>query len=53
MASKAVSRRSFLRGVSLGGMAVRIGLPPLAAMFNASGTADGVARAPEDRKSVV
>ena len=39
MASKAVSRRSFLRGVGLGGMAVRIGLPPLAAMFNASGTA--------------
>jgi uncharacterized protein DUF1552 len=35
----AVSRRSFLKGVSLGGMAVRIGLPPLAAMFNSSGTA--------------
>jgi len=34
-----VSRRSFLRGVSLGGAAVRIGLPPLAAMFNSSGTA--------------
>src|SRR5436190_601324 len=35
----AVSRRSFLKGVGLGGMAVRIGLPPLAAMFNSSGTA--------------
>ena len=39
MASKAVSRRSFLRGVGLGSMAVRIGLPPLAAMFNSTGTA--------------
>jgi hypothetical protein len=39
MASKAVSRRSFLRGVGLGSMAVRVGLPPLAAMFNSSGTA--------------
>jgi hypothetical protein len=39
MASRDVSRRSFLRGVGLGGMAVRIGLPPLAAMFNSSGTA--------------
>jgi len=34
-----VSRRSFLSGVGLGGAAVRIGLPPLAAMFNSSGTA--------------
>ncbi len=34
-----VSRRSFLRGVGLGGMTARIGLPPLAAMFNCSGTA--------------
>ena len=33
------ARRSFLRGAAIGGMAVRIGLPPLAAMFNASGTA--------------
>ncbi len=39
MASTAVSRRSFLRGVGLGSMAVRIGLPPLAAMFNSTGTA--------------
>jgi hypothetical protein len=34
-----VSRRAFLRGVGFGGAAVRIGLPPLAAMFNSSGTA--------------
>ncbi len=39
MAKTSVSRRSFLTGVSLGGMAVRIGLPPLVAMFNSSGTA--------------
>src|SRR5260370_5625528 len=39
MASTAVSRRSFMRGVGLGSMAVRIGLPPLAAMFNSTGTA--------------
>src|SRR5260370_15179981 len=39
MASTAVSRRSFLRGVGLGSMAVRIGLPPLAAMSNSTGTA--------------
>ena len=34
-----VSRRSFLKGVGLGGAVVRVGLPPLAAMFNSSGTA--------------
>ena len=34
-----VSRRNFLRGASLAGAAVRIGLPPLAAMFNSNGTA--------------
>ncbi|MGH9657988.1 MAG: DUF1552 domain-containing protein [Bryobacteraceae bacterium] len=33
------SRRSFLRGVGLGGAAIRIGLPALDAMFNSSGTA--------------
>src|SRR5215831_7174246 len=32
------SRRMFLRGVSVCGAAVRIGLPPLEAMFNSSGT---------------
>jgi hypothetical protein len=35
----AISRRSFLTGVGLGGATVRIGLPPLAAMFTESGTA--------------
>src|SRR6266513_5203174 len=34
-----LSRRRFLRGISLTGAAVRVGLPPLAAMFNSSGTA--------------
>ena len=34
-----LSRRTFLRGVGAGGAAVRIGLPPLVAMFNESGTA--------------
>lgn len=34
-----VSRRNFLRGATLAGTAVRIGLPPLAAMFNSNGTA--------------
>ena len=32
------SRRSFLRGASVCGAAVRIGLPPLEAMFNSAGT---------------
>ncbi|MDX1980304.1 MAG: DUF1552 domain-containing protein [Bryobacteraceae bacterium] len=35
----ALSRRRFLRGASLTGAAVRVGLPPLAAMFNTNGTA--------------
>jgi len=34
-----LTRRTFLRGVSLTGAAVRVGLPPLAAMFNSNGTA--------------
>jgi hypothetical protein len=34
-----LSRRSFLRGATLAGAAVRIGLPPLEAMFNPNGTA--------------
>src|SRR5258708_5730473 len=35
----ALSRRKFLRGVSIAGAVVRVGLPPLAAMFNTNGTA--------------
>ena len=34
-----LSRRTFLSGIGLGGSVVRVGLPALAAMFNASGTA--------------
>ena len=34
-----LSRRKFLKGVSLSGAVVRVGLPPLAAMFNSNGTA--------------
>jgi hypothetical protein len=34
-----LSRRTFLRGVGLGGTTIRVGLPALAAMFNSSGTA--------------
>jgi hypothetical protein len=39
MSAFSVSRRRFLRGIGLGGAALRIGLPPLAAMLNSSGTA--------------
>src|SRR3977135_3354424 len=35
----ALSRRRFLRSMSMTGAAIRVGLPPLAAMFNANGTA--------------
>jgi Protein of unknown function (DUF1552) len=34
-----IDRRRFLKGVSVTGALVRIGLPPLAAMFNFNGTA--------------
>src|SRR5881397_2172452 len=37
-----LSRRTFLRGVSATGALVRVGLPPLAAMFNTNGTAYAV-----------
>src|SRR5215475_5248091 len=39
MAVFPLSRRRFLRGVSLTGAALRVGLPPLAAMLNTHGTA--------------
>ena len=39
MATQPLARRAFLRGLTLGGATVRIGLPPLACMFNGSGTA--------------
>jgi hypothetical protein len=34
-----LSRRTFLRGIGLGGSAIRVGLPALDAMFNGNGTA--------------
>src|ERR1043166_9445628 len=34
-----LTRRRFLRNMSMTGAAVRVGLPPLAAMFNTNGTA--------------
>jgi uncharacterized protein DUF1552 len=34
-----LSRRRFLRNMSMTGAAIRVGLPPLAAMFDANGTA--------------
>ena len=36
---KHLPRRTFLKGVGFGGASIRVGLPALAAMFNASGTA--------------
>lgn len=49
MASKKqVSRRRFLRGATIAGGLIRIGLPPLEAMFNSSGTAYA---APGDSKA--
>src|SRR5690349_13422562 len=40
-----LSRRRFLRGISATGAVVRVGLPPLAAMFNVNGTAYAAADA--------
>ena len=34
-----LSRRTFLKGLSATGAVARVGLPPLAAMFNLNGTA--------------
>jgi hypothetical protein len=45
MARSPLSRRRFLRGVTLTGAAVRVGLPPLTAMFNSHGTAYAAERA--------
>ncbi len=54
MAAQPIDRRTFLAGMGLGGSIVRIGLPPLACMFNAAGTAyasrsDSLQAAPETR----
>jgi hypothetical protein len=40
-----LSRRKFLKGISMSGAAVQIGLPPLMAMFNGNGTAYAAAAA--------
>jgi len=39
-----LSRRRFLRNLSMTGAAIRVGLPPLAAMFNMNGTAYAAAK---------
>ena len=44
----ALSRRSFLKGATAGGLAVQIGLPALDAMFNVSGTAYAASDAPRE-----
>ncbi len=41
-----LTRRTFLRSMGLAGSMVRIGLPPLSAMFNSSGTAYAAAKEP-------
>lgn len=46
--SKNIPRRSFLKGAGLAGAIIRVGLPPLEAMFNSSGTAYAAAT-PADR----
>jgi len=45
-----LSRRKLLRGVSLTGAMVRVGLPPLAAMFNTNGTAYAAAKGAVDKR---
>ena len=40
-----VSRRRFLKGITLAGSAIRVGLPPLVSMFNSHGTAYAAAAA--------
>ena len=50
-----LSRRTFLRGMSMTGAAVQVGLPPLAAMFNTNGTAyaaEAGGQAAGDREAV-
>ena len=39
-----VSRRRFLKGLTLAGGAVQVGLPPLVSMFNSTGTAYAAGR---------
>jgi len=44
-----LSRRRFLRGMTLTGGAIQIGLPPLVSMFNSLGTAYGAEKSIENR----
>src|SRR5215475_6787308 len=46
-----VSRRHFLRGLTLAGGAVQVGLPPLVSMFNSTGTAYADTLAPRPIES--
>lgn len=45
MRTRPFSRRYFLQGLGLAGSGIRVGLPPLAAMFNSNGTAYADGRA--------
>src|SRR5687768_17965194 len=47
-----LSRRTFLRGAGLAGSVVRIGLPPLEAMFNSNGTAYAATSQPIESRFV-
>lgn len=44
-----LTRRTLLRGIGVGGTIARIGLPPLAAMFNSNGTAYAAGKPVESR----
>ena len=46
-----LSRRRFLRNMSMTGAAIRVGLPPLAAMFNSNGTAYAATAQARPRRS--
>jgi len=48
-----LSRRRLLQGVSLTGAVVRVGLPPLAAMFNTNGTAYGATKGAVEKRFVL
>ena len=50
--ARPLSRRSFLKGAGLAGTAVRIGLPPLEAMFNPNGTAYAATSQPIESRFV-
>lgn len=48
-----LSRRRLLQGVSLTGAVVRVGLPPLAVMFNTNGTAYGATKGAVEKRFVL